>query len=288
MTSYGGYDRAGLDAQYNLRARHADAQVYIDRYTARSAETRTHLKCRLDVAYGPSEPERLDIFPAARANAAVQVFIHGGYWQALDCRDFDFIAEGFVPQGAATVVVNYALAPNAGMDEIVRQNRAALAWVWRNARSFGGDPARIFVSGHSAGGHMTAMMATTDWRAFDPALPRDLVKGGCAISGIYELEPIRLCYLNDKLQMNAAVAAHNSPIRHLPAVAPPLILCVGAEETAEFLRQQQAFAAAWTASGHALEIVSAPGLQHFSVVEELARPGSPLNRAVCRQMGIAK
>jgi arylformamidase len=288
MTLYGGYDRAGLDAQYNLRARHTDAQSYIDGYAARSATARTKLACRLDVAYGPTEPERLDIFPAAQVQAPVQVFIHGGYWQALDCRDFAFIAEGFVPQGAATVVVNYALAPNAGMDEIVRQNRAALAWVWRNAPSFGGDPARIFVSGHSAGGHLTAAMAITDWPAVDAALPRDLVKGGCAISGIYELEPIRLCYLNDKLQMDAAVAAHNSPIRHLPAAAPPVILCVGSEETAEFLRQQQEFAAAWVAQGHALDIVPAPGLQHFSVVEELARPGSPLNRAVGRQMGIAK
>ena len=283
---YRGYDQAGLDAQYFLRGRVTDFQSYFDDYAARSAKIRQSLPCRLDVSYGTAPGERLDIFPAAQPGAPVHCFIHGGYWQAMDKSDFDFVAEGLVPFGAAVAVINYALAPSVGMDEIVRQNRAALAWVWRHAASFGGDPARIYVSGHSAGGHLTAMMLSTDWPKVAADLPADLVKGGCAISGLYDLEPIRLCYLNEKLQMDAAVAARNSPILHVPSRAGSLMLCVGGAETDEFLRQQAAYAEAWRARRLPLEIVAAPGLHHFSVVDELARPAGALNQAVRRQMGL--
>lgn len=286
MALFRSYDRAGLDAQYNLRAKVADFQVYLDRYESRSAEVRSALTCRLDVAYGPSPAETLDIFPAANDGAPVHVFIHGGYWQALDKRTFDFIAGGLVPAGAAAVIVNYALAPSVTMDEIVRQVRAALAWVWRHAPEFGGDPSRLFVSGHSAGGHLTAMMALTDWPAFGAGLPGDLVKGGFAISGIYELEPIRLCYLNDNVRLDPAAALRNSPIFLLRSKAPPLLLAVGALETAEFLRQQAEFAEAWRARGLSAELVAAQGLHHFSVVEKLADAGSALNYAALRQMGL--
>jgi arylformamidase len=283
------YDRTGLDAQYNLRAAVPSFQQHYDRWQAWSARVRAALPCRLDVAYGPAPLETLDLFPAAAANRPIHVFIHGGYWHRMDKSDFDFIAEGFAPQGVNAAIINYPLAPQVDMDAIVASVRRALAWLWRNARTFGGDPARIHVSGHSAGGHLTAMMLLTDWPAFGADLPADLVKGGVAISGIYELEPIRLCYLDEMVRLDPDKVARNSPQRLLAAAraASPLALCVGGDETAEFHRQQADFAAAWGARGFARQIVSAPGLHHFNVVDELALAGRPLNRAALAQTGLA-
>lgn len=286
MSLYLGYDRAALDAQYFLRGRVPDFQDYFDRYRQWSDQAKRELGATLDIAYGPSPAETLDIFPCADHGRPVHVFIHGGYWQAMDKADFAFVAYGFRPKNAVTVTVNYALAPTVRMDEIVRQNRAALAWVWRNAPRFGGDPNRIHVSGHSAGGHLTAMMCLTDWPSFAPGLPKDLVKGGLAISGLFDLEPVRLCYLNDKLGLDAAEARRNSPIHLLPATAPELLFCVGDAETDEFLRQQAEFLAAWRARGLPAREIPAPGLHHFSVIEALAKPGTALNEAAIHQMGL--
>jgi len=292
---YRQYDRAGLDAQYNLRARVPGFQDYYDGWRAWSDRVAAALPGHLDLAYGPTDAEKLDLFVPEGApgdlGAPIHVFIHGGYWRAMDKADFRYVAEGLVPHGAAVAVVNYALVPAVTIDEIVRQNQAALAWLWHNAADYGGDPEKIFVSGHSAGGHLTAMMMAADWPAFDPALPKDLVKGGCAISGVFDLEPVRLCYLNDDMGMDADTAARNSPIRHLNRVTPaPLILCVGGDETDEFLRQQAAFADAWaqnvTSAGAPVTVVDAPGHHHFTVVDELARADSPLNRAVRDQMSL--
>jgi arylformamidase len=234
--------------------------------------------CRLDISY---DSERLDLFPAERAAAPCLLFIHGGYWQALDKSDFSFLAPAFQDAGVALAVVNYTLAPKAGMDEIVRQNRAAMAWLYRNARAYGVDPERIHVAGHSAGGHLTAMVLATNWAAF--GLDRNPVRGACAISGLYDLEPIRLCYLNDVLGLDAAAAERNSPLHHLPRQSPPLILSVGTGETDEFRRQQESFAAAWRAAGLPLEIADQPGDNHFDVVGRLGQQ-SALHQAVMRQI----
>ncbi len=282
------YDRAALDAEYNNRAKVKDAADWLARYASESQKTRAELSCRLDLAYGPGPGETLDVFPAPGPGAApIHVFIHGGYWHRLDKADFSFVARGLVPAGAAVVVIDYALIPSVDMDELVRQCRASIAWVWKNAASFGGDPQRIFVSGHSAGGHLVAMLMSTDWQAFDAALPADVVKAGCGISGLYDLEPIRLCYLNDVLKLTPEAARLNSPVHHPPRRSGPLLLAVGALEGPEYHRQNQDLAEVWWSRGLPCEVLDMAGHHHFSIVAELLDPKSTLSRLLAEQMGLA-
>jgi arylformamidase len=281
------YDRSELDTQYNLRLRHPDFQGFFDQNEAESERVRRSYACMLDVPYGGKPGERLDFFPASKPGSAVHLFIHGGYWQMLDKRSHSFVAEPFIQAGCAVVVINYTLAPLAHMDEIVRQSRAAVAWAFHHARDFNGDPSRLYLSGHSAGAHLTAMMMVTDW-ATDWGFPHAPIKGGCAISGIFDLEPIRLCYLNQALDMDREVARRNSPIHHMKALSRPLIVAVGALETREFLSQATGFAAAGAADGDCLcEHMVLHGLHHYSILQELGKTESELTQAVFRQMALA-
>ena len=279
------YDQQALDAEYNNREKVTDSADWLSRYAIASAETRATLECRLDLAYGAHPGERLDVFPAKNGPAPVHVFVHGGYWHRLDKSDSSFVARAFQPSGAAVVVINYALIPTVDMDELLRQCRASMVWVHRHAASFGGDPNRIFVSGHSAGGHLVAMAMSTDWKAFD-GLPGDLIKGGCAISGIYDLEPIRLCYLNAVLELTPEDARRNSPVHHPPARSGPLLLTLGALEGAEYHRQSETLAATWRSRKLACQVVHLPRHDHFSIVAELEDPSSTLSRLLLRQMGL--
>ncbi len=285
---YRDYDQAGLDAQYNMRAAVPAYPDFVDRWAAASAAARRTHDVETDIVYGDSAAQKLDLFragPAGGRRLPLHIFIHGGYWQAMDKEHFGYVADGIVPRGAHLAVIDYALAPAVDMDEIVRQVRNAVAWAWRRAAAIGADPDRLTVSGHSAGGHLTAMALLTDWPAFAPDLPPRPLAGGLAVSGLYDLEPIRLCYLNEVIGLTPDSAARNSPLaglRDRPAAAgppPPLALCVGGLETPEFHRQQAAFADLWTAAGAAPRIVEAPGRDHFSVVDGLADPDGPLVRA---------
>ena len=283
MNVFRHYDRTALDAEYNNRAKVKDAMDWIARYGAASARARAELPMRFDVPYGTHHAERVDIFLAAGPGPApVHVFIHGGYWHRLDKADFSFVARAF--REAATVVVNYALVPTVDLDEQVRQVRASVAWVHANARSFGGDPARITVSGHSAGGHLVAMLLATEWSRF--GAPADVIKAGCALSGLYDLEPIRLCYLNDVLGLTPEAARRNSPVHLKPTGRAPLVLTVGADEGPEYHRQTNDLAATWRAHGASIDIVDASGLNHFSIVAKLERPDSALARAIRKQIGL--
>ena len=214
------YDQQALDREYNNRAKVSDHGAWLARYPRESEATRAALPVRLDVAYGAHPGETLDIFPASGPTPApIQIFIHGGYWQWLDKGDFSFVARAFRPAGVAVVVINYGLIPSVTMDELVGQCRAAVAWTHRHAASFGGDPGRIHVSGHSAGGHLVAMLMATDWKIF--GVPAHVIKGGTGISGLYDLEPIRLCYLNDVMKLSPADARRNSPVRRRAAAERP-------------------------------------------------------------------
>jgi arylformamidase len=279
------YDRPALDAQYNNRLKVANALDWLARAGAESARARAELPVRFDLPYGAHHAERLDVFPAARPGPApVHVFVHGGYWHRMDKADFSFVARGLRPAGAVTVVVDYGLVPTIDLDELVRQCRAAIAWVHAHAREWGGDPDRISVSGHSAGGHLVSMLLATDWPKF--GAPADVLKAGCAISGLYDLEPIRLCYLNDVLALTPEVARRNSPVLLAPSRPTPLILAVGGSEGPEYHRQTDDLAAAWRARGMPIEVMDLAGHDHFSIVAQLESPFSPLARAIQGQMGL--
>jgi arylformamidase len=259
---YRGMDRAALDAAYNNTAAVglAKRDAYVADRTARSdAFRRTHAG-RIDVAYGPGARQRLDVFPCGRPGTPTLVFIHGGYWQLNDKEPYAFVGEAALPAGFNVVLVEYTLAPAARLDQIVAEIRSAVSWVIEHAKELGGDPGRVFVSGSSAGGHLTAA-AMTDAR----------LAGGIAISGLYDLEPIRLSYLNEKLGLDAAEAERNSPIRHLPDRAAPLIVAVGLDELPELIRQSDEYWKAWQQRGLPGRCVPIPGHDHFSILDELAR-----------------
>ncbi len=260
---YRGMDRAALDAAYNNTAAVGTAkrEQYVADWTKRSDVVRRTPGARLDLRYGEGDRHRVDVFPCGRSAAPTLVYIHGGYWQMNDKEPYAFVGEGLLPAGFNLAVIEYTLAPAVRLDEIVREVRSAVGWTIDHAKELGGDPARVFVSGHSAGGHLTAM-AMTDSR----------VAGGVAISGLYDLEPIRLNYLNDKLGLDAAEADRNSPLRHLPTSASPLVVTVGLGELPELVRQSEEFAEAWRRRGLRGSYLPVARHDHFSILEELARP----------------
>ncbi len=289
MTLYRGFDQETLESEYSPSAHVDDLDAYIARYARDSAEARASLTCRAGLAYGPSAEETLDLFPAAEPGAPVQVFIHGGYWQMLSKDESSGPAPDFVRRGAAYAALNYALAPEVTLDEIVRQNRAAVAWLYKNGADHGIDPERIHVTGHSAGGHLAAMLLATDWER-DFGVPADVIKGASAVSGIYDLEPICQIPVNDALNMTAEDAARNSPILHIPAPGHgggcPLVVSSGGRETAEFQRQSAAYAEAWRTAGHPCTVADMPDHNHFDIIFELGNGETPLGRAVLGQMGL--
>jgi len=273
---YLNYDQDELDAQYNNRVRFPEYVEHFKNWRVWSDQARNDLEVILDVPFGDDPLERLDIFPAATASAPIYVFIHGGYWYSLDKADYSYVARGFRPHGIMTVVINHGLAPICQMDEIVRHSRAALAWLWRHADHYGGDPNRIYVAGHSAGGHLAMMQLATKWGEFDSTLPPDVVKGVCTISGIFDLEPIRLSYLNEMLRLDISEASRNSPLSLNYPVNTPMTMVVGGQESPEYQRQNEAMAARWRALGFPLKWEKKSELNHFNLVNQLIDPRSDL------------
>jgi arylformamidase len=274
-----------LDSQYNNRNLVPDHPAYFERWQRGSARARAQTPCLLDVPYGTGAGERLDIFPAAAAPGAapvpVLVFIHGGYWRSLDKSDHSFLAPPFVEQGVCVVVPNYALCPAVTLPDITLQMVGALAWVHRHIAAHGGDPRRICVVGHSAGGHLAAMLLACQWSQWARDLPTDLVASALSISGVFDLEPLRHTpFLRDALRLTPRQVQMASPVR-LP-LAPPqgergrLVSVVGGDESGEFRRQNRLICEAWGASR--VPVCEAlPGLHHFSVLEALVQPGHRLN-----------
>lgn len=276
VTVYRDFDQATLDAQYNCRAMVPEHPRHIERWAQESAAVRgARPDAQIGLAYGPDERERLDFFPA-KPGAPLHAFIHGGYWRALDKANFSYPAPAFASAGIAYAAISYPLAPRASVDGIVASVRRAVGWLIGHAAALGADPAGISISGHSAGGHLTAMALA------DPALPRAAVRGAASISGLYDLEPIRLSYLNGELGLDEGAARRNSPILTALSIRCPILLAVGGRESSEFHRQQASFAGAWRGQCAGLEMAISEDDDHFSIVSHLGNPDSVLFRAIAR------
>lgn len=275
-----------LDAQYNNRARIPDHVQIFERWAQASALARERSLSHLDLAYGPEASERLDVFTSPHPNAPVLVFIHGGWWRSLDKRDHSFIAPAFAQAGAMVVVPNYALCPAVTIETIALQMARALAWVHANAVRYGGDPARIVVAGHSAGGHLAAMMLCCRWHEVAPGLPDRLVQSALSVSGLFDLEPLRRTpYLQSDLRLTPASVARLSPARFAAPVG-RLYATVGAEESEEFLRQNRLIRAAWGAN--VVPVCEAiAGTHHLNVLHALADPETRLHRLALDLLGLA-
>ncbi len=271
-------DPVWLDSMYNNRSQVPDYADYFERWIETSKAARASQPCTVDVAYGKTGGEKLDIFPTHAKNAPVVVFIHGGYWRSLDKSDHSFVAPAFTAQGACVVVVNYDLCPAVTIPEITMQMVRALAWVYRNIAQHGGNPRRITVIGHSAGGHLAAMMLACNWKAFAKDLPADLVKTALSISGLYDLEPLRHApNVKDSLKLTPAQVRKASPAL-LPAPHKGVLYTVaGGSESAEFLRHNEMIQKAWGVKAVPV-CEELPGLNHFSVLDALVEPAHRLHR----------
>jgi arylformamidase len=273
---YGAMDRPTLDAAYNNSAAVADSEDWLADWRHRSEALRARLPDYLDLVFGEAPRARLDFFSADRGDAPTLMFFHGGYWQRNAKEGFGFVADGPLAHGFNVAVAGYTLAPEARIDGIVGEARTALRWLHRRLAHLGGNPARLHVGGWSAGGHLAAML-----------MDEPIVAGGLAISGLFDLEPIRHSYLNDKLGLDAEAARRNSPLLSLPARAGRLIIAYGADELPELKRQSRDFWAAWNARGLPGEMIEVAHSHHYAVLEELARPDGELARALATMAGAA-
>jgi arylformamidase len=282
-------DQQALDAAYTQRNFAPNMQQIIARRSTNSDNARRVLGEPLRLAYGESPTERLDVFRTKDTGAPVHIHIHGGAWRVGSARGTAFMAELFVNAGAHLVLPDFASVTDVDGDLFVLANQArrAVAWVYENAASFGGDPSRIYVSGHSSGGHLAGVIATTDW-ASEFGLPADIVKGGLCSSGMFDLKPVRLSIRSEYLSFTDEMENALSPIRHLDKLSAPLLVSYGSYESPEFIRQAKGFASAVEAAGKPVELIVGEGYNHFEVIETLANPHGILGRAVLGQMRLGK
>jgi arylformamidase len=276
-------DRALLTRAYNNRELVPDHGRYFARWAESSARARSTMTCHLDLRYGDMPGETLDLFPARKGDGSCLMFIHGGYWRAMDKKDHSFLAPSWVDAGVSLAVVNYDLCPRVSIEQIVQQMLRASRWLWLHAEDYGMDQDRLYVGGHSAGGHLTAMLMCALYPVLDRSLPRDLWKGGLAISGVYDLRPlIQVDFLQQDLRLDEASARKASPAFMSPATRAPVMTCVGGDESSEFLRQNALIGERWRAAFAG--DIPMPGRHHFSVLDALAEQDSALFAGARRLM----
>ena len=277
-----------LEKQYVARLNVPDADAYTVRSARRSARVRAKLDCQLNVPYGDSPGQMLDVFPALKSGAPVHIFIHGGYWRNPDLTKdtYSHMAAPMVAAGAAVVLPDYDLCPAVSITEIVRQPRRAVIWVSRNIAKFTGDPKRIYVSGHSAGGHLTGMMTATEWTK-EGRLPKGLIKGTAALSGLFEIEPHRgLEEFQKDLHITATEVKTMSPMRLMPIAKGPAIVALGADETHLWHWQSLAYTAHLRQHRIPAQFIATPGDHHFDITDRLGNARDPLTKALIAQMDL--
>jgi arylformamidase len=278
-------ERGFLEREYNPRATISDFGEFFSRWKAAAQVARDSTESRLDVRYGGSAAERLDFFLAPGRERPLLIFLHGGYWRALDKNDFSWIAPEYLSAGISVAIVNYALLPATPLAEIVQQVRRACIWLYQNARSLNVDPGRIICSGHSAGGHLAAMMLATNWADLSATLPRRLLAGAVTISGLFDLEPLtRADFLRQDLRLSQSEARALSPAFLELRNDAPMLRAVGALESKEFHRQSSVIANAWPAAcAHAL--IGVPECHHLSVCDAFSAKESVLFQATRSLVG---
>jgi arylformamidase len=278
-------DQEALDNAYDQAVYAVNQPLVHARRAAATVRARTRLGEPLRLAYGPSEFEKLDVYKSKVANAPINVYIHGGAWRNGRSADFAFLAEMVVDAGAHSVILDFANIDNVGgnLMTMAKQVRSAVAWVYKNADKFGGDPNRLYVSGHSSGGHLTGCVATTDWEK-DFGLPKDVLKGGVLASGMYDLKPVRLSKRSKYVNFTDEIEQELSAIRHLDRLNCPVVVAWGTQETPEFQRQGRDFAAAVKAAGKPITVLIGEGYNHFEIQETLANPYGLIGRALLEQM----
>jgi len=289
MPRYSSFDQATLDREYSPSSCVDDINVYIHEYVRASRKAKDDAigqgTCLSDLNYGASGDEMLDLFvPDTAAGAPLHVYVHGGYWQSLGKNESSFAAPMFQQHGSFFAAINYSLAPAVSLTEIVAQNRRAIAWLYTHAHEWGFDRERIFLSGSSAGAHLTMMMLLTDWINF--GLPKDAVRGVCAVSGIYDLEPIRLSYVNESLGLDHQEAQANSPRSQALRNRCPIILAYGDNETKEFKRQTNDYRDLLISADETVSFREIADRNHFDVILDLTKRDSWLAQQVLRQMGL--
>jgi len=279
-------DQQQLDDAYDQIVYAPNRDQVGKRRIANSERTRAIIGTPQRVGYGPSEIEKLDIYRAKQANAPVNIFVHGGAWRANRGADYTFLAEPFVNAGAHCVILDFTNVDDAAgsLFPMVEQVRRAVAWVYNNARSFGGAPGRLYLSSHSSGSHLAGCVVTHDWRKEN--MPVDILKGATLGSGMYDLKPVRLSKRSKYVKFTDEMEAALSPQRHIDKLHTPLVLAHGTYETPEFQRQTRDFFAALKAAGKPAELIVGEGYNHFEMLETLANPYGLLGRAVFAQMGL--
>jgi arylformamidase len=276
-----------LDREYNPRLRVPDCNDYFSRWKSDAAKARAHLGGELDVSYGDSIAEKLDFFPAAHSNGTsppLLIFIHGGYWRALDKSDFSWVAPPYVDAGISVAIINYGLAPVIPIAEIVQQVRRACVWLHDNASQMNVDPNNLACSGHSAGGHLCGMMLATDWPSISANAPSNLFRCTIAISGLFDLQPLsRAPFLRNDIKLDEASARQLSPAYLRQFNDSYLLLAVGELESAEFHRQSQLLTGKWH-GGRKVQQISISGCNHFSVCDAFATPGNQLHNETLKRI----
>ena len=278
-------DQAQLDDAYNQAKYAPNVQQVVGRYRTNSDVTRARIGAPKRVAYGSSPVEGMDLYPAKQANAPIQIFLHGGAWRAEQASFYGFPAEMFVNAGAHYISVDFTnvVETKGDLAPMVEQCRRAVAWAYKNAASFGGDASRIYLSGHSSGCHLGGGVMVTDWEK-DFGLPKDTIKGGVLVSGMYDLKPVRLSSRSSYVTISDEVENAFSAQRHIDKLNAPVVIAYGSLETPEFQRQSRDFADAVTKAGKPAQIMRCDGYNHFEVIETLANPYSPLGHAALQQM----
>ena len=273
-----------LEYQYNPRVSVPEYPELAKIRSAQARQVRERAKSWLNVAYGNSPREILDIYAADKPGGPVLVYIHGGYWRSGSKEDNCNFVPTFTRRGATVVLVEYDLCPAVTVTDIVRQTRASIAWVYKNIARYAGDPARLYVSGHSAGGHLTAMALAHDWAK--EGLPNDLIKGAVATSGVYDLDMVMKISVQEQVQMTPAIAKESSPLIHPPRVKCPLVVAVGAAEPEGWQQISRDYFEYCKANGMKVEYLIEPEANHYTMSEHLLDDNRPLTRAMLQQMGI--